>query len=175
MRWTVLLVLGLTACGGGSGNGTDYAAAYVANWTATGTFIVGGNSQSLEVLVPIHETSANIIEVQGFCSDTDTYSAGPMADVTAKGFTLRSGSCTFSSLSCPAGTLSFAWTSGSGTLVDDTLSGTIAGNLSCGPQSSNYSVSFTSTAKGSYGGPAVHGGPGLLQALRAASQKAGTR
>ncbi len=171
MKWTALLGLGLTACGGG----TDFAAAYVANWTATGTFVVDGNSQSLEVLVPIQETSTNVIEVQGFCSDTDTYAAGPLADVTEKGFTLRSGSCSFSSLSCPAGTLTFAWTSGSGMLVDSTLNGAISGTLSCGPQSSNYSVSFTSTTKGSYGGPAVHAGPGLVQALRAASQGTGTR
>lgn len=174
MKWTVLLVLGVTACGSGNGDGTDYAAAYVANWTATGTFVVDGNSQSLEVLVPIQETSKNVIEVQGFCSDTDTYAAGPAADVTANGFTLRSSSCTFSSVSCPAGTLTFAWTSGSGTLVNDTLNGTITGSLSCGQQSANYSVSYTSTSKGSYGGVRVHGGQGLLQSLRAASQRTGT-
>ena len=77
MKWTVLLVLGAHRMWKCNGDGTDFAAAYVANWTATGTFVVDGNSQSLEVLVPIQETSTNVIEVQGFCSDTDTYAAGP--------------------------------------------------------------------------------------------------
>ena len=86
MKWAALAVLCLAACGSGNGNGMDYAAAYVANWTASGTIEVQGNSRGGQVLVPIQETGTNVIELQGFCSDTDAYAGGPVADGTATRF-----------------------------------------------------------------------------------------
>lgn len=131
MKWAALAVLCLAACGSGNGNGMDYAAAYVANWTASGTIEVQGNSRGGQVLVPIQETGTNVIELQGFCSDTDAYAGGPVADVTANGYTVRPDSCSFSSTSCTAGELGFAWTRGSGAL-NNQLTGSISGTLSCG-------------------------------------------
>jgi hypothetical protein len=162
MKWTVLAVLGLAACG----SGTDYAAPYVANWTASATIEIQGSSLELQVLVPIKETGNNLIELQGFCSDNDMYADGPIADVTASGYTVRSDSCSFPSTTCGLGNIGFAWSSGSGGLSNDQLTGSVSGTLSCGTQSLTYSVSFTSTAKGAYGSLTTHGGKGLAEAIR---------
>jgi hypothetical protein len=174
MKWTVLLVLSLAACGSGSGNtnngnssGTDYAAAYVGDWTASGTLAAAGNSQDVQLLLPIQETGSNVIELQGFCSDSDAYASGPLADVTATGFTLRADSCTFASASCSAGNFGFSWSSGSGTLSNNQLAGSVSGTLSCGGQSIDFSLNFNSTMKGAYGsGATAHGHKGL-DAVRA--------
>jgi hypothetical protein len=161
MRWTALAVLGLSACG----SGTDYAAAYIANWTASGSLVSRGGTVAIEVLVPIKETGSNVIELQGFCSDTDMYADGPVADVTASGYTLRPSSCSFASVSCSANQLGFGWASGNGTLNADQLTGSVSGALTCGTLTVPYSLSFTSTAKGTYGLLRAQGGVGLSEAL----------
>ena len=161
--WVVVAVLGLSACG----STTDDAPAYVANWTTQATINAGGSSETGGILLPIQRTDTNVIELQGFCSDTDIYASGPVADVTTNGFTIRPGSCSFSSTACSTGNFSFAWTSGSGTLSNGQLTGSFSGTVSCSTVSVTYTITFTSTSKVAYGSSeTAHGSHGLAEALR---------
>jgi hypothetical protein len=146
-KWMAATLLVVAACGGS----TDNAPAYVADWTTQTTVEAGGQSETAELVIPIQRNDTNVIELQGLCSDTDVYAAGPVADVTATGFTIRPGSCSFSSASCSAGSFGFAWTSGGGTLSNNQLAGSFSGRVSCGGASETYTITFTSTSKGAYG------------------------
>jgi hypothetical protein len=176
MRWTVLAVLCLAACNtttgtdGGTpssdGGTTDYAPPYVANWMVTGDLTADGQDVPQQFTMPVQEVSPNVIELQQFCSDNDIYSDGPVADVTATGFTIRSGSCSYSSVNCSDGDLEVSWASGSGSLSNDVLSATCSGEESCAGLSTAYTVTLTSTSKGTYGSVTAHRGTGLAEGLR---------
>src|SRR5450755_294078 len=176
MKWMGLAVLGLAACGtttgsdggtptGDGGAGTDYAPPYVANWAITGDLNADGTDTPQQFTLPIQELSSNVIELQSFCSETDMYSTGPVADVTASGFTVRADSCSYSSMNCSQGDLEFAWTSGSGSQSNYVLTGNVSGTISCAGLSTDYTFTFTSTSKGTYGSVTAHSGIGLARTL----------
>lgn len=181
MKWMGLAVFCLAACNtttgsdGGTplsdgGTGTDYAPPYVANWAMSGDLNADGTDIPQTFTMPVQELSPNVIELQQFCSDTDIYSDGPVADVTATGFTVRSGSCSYQSVQCSGGDIELSWASGSGSISNDVLTGTFSGEESCAGLSTEYTLSFTSTSKGAYGSVRVHGGTGLAQALHSLKQ-----
>lgn len=176
MKWLGLAALCLAACGtttssdagtptGDGGTGTDYAPPYVANWAITGDLNADGQDVPQEFTIPIQELSTNVIELQGFCSDSDMYSTGPVADVTSTGFTVRSDSCSYTSANCSDGELEFAWTSGSGSQSNNVLTGNFSGTLTCAGLSTDYTFTFTSTSKGTYGSLRAQGGTELARAL----------
>jgi len=163
MQKYTLAVLFLAACGtttnttsdaGNTNDGgtTDYAAPYEGNWSGSVTVTANGQMETTNGVLAIQETAINVIQIQGFCSDTDVYAAGPVADVTASGFTVRADSCTFSSTSCNAGDLTFAWSDGSGSLSNGQVGGSVDGTLTCGTDAIAYSLTFTATGKQAYGG-----------------------
>ena len=159
----MLATLVLSACGGsnssndGGTGGMDYAPPYVGAWTGMATATANGNSITNTVEVPIEETGTNVIELQGFCADTDAYATGPMADVTSSGFTFRSDSCHWASADCTAGNLTFVVTSGSGTLSNGQLSFTFDGSVSCGSQTVTISLTYSASQKGAYGSSTASG------------------
>jgi hypothetical protein len=152
------LVLLLCACGTSSttdnndaGNGTDYAPPYVGAWTGTADIVADGQEFTATSDVPIEELGTNLIELHGFCSDTDAYSSGPQANVSSTGFNLIAGSCSYSSTNCDQGNITFAWSDGTGTLTAGTLSFNIDGSLACGTLTVGYTLTFSSSSKGPYG------------------------
>lgn len=159
MRKAFLAALVLSGCGtssstnnGDAGTGTDYAPPYVGAWTAEVMVTVDGNTTSGSDDLPIQETSTNVIAFQGVCS-TSTYGGQAVtADTTASGFTVVPTSCSYSDpTDCASGDIDLAVTSGSGTLINGTLSGSISGTISCGLESASYTLSFTSSTKNPYG------------------------
>jgi hypothetical protein len=149
----------LAACGSSNGNSdggtnagtTDYAPLYVGAWTGSAVITADGSSITSQAKVPIQEVSTNVIQLHGFCSDTDAYSSGPEADVTSSGFTLRSDSCSWNSVNCTAGNLTFSWSDGSGTLTNGLVTFAVNGTLMCGTLSVSYNLNFSASQKGSYG------------------------
>jgi len=176
MKWNVLAVLCLAACNtttgtdGGTpssdGGTTDYAPPYVANWAVSDDVNADGADMTEDITIPIQRQSTNVIQLQGFCSDTDLYSTGPVADVTATGYTVRADSCSFADSSCTAGNLEFEWAAGSGSLSNNVLTGTLSGTVTCGEESVDYTMTFTSTSMSTYGSSTAHGGTGLARAIR---------
>lgn len=165
MRRAMLATLCLAACGGSPSASTDYAAQYVAAWTAQISIQAQGSSSADQILLPIQEREANVIELQGFCSETNPYSEGLVADVTANGYTVRPDACSIASATCPSGGVGFAWARGDGTLDNGQLTGEMSGTLSCGSVSVNFTASFTSSQRGAYGGFTAQGGSSLGRAF----------
>jgi hypothetical protein len=158
MRKAFFAALVLSGCGTSTttssdgGTGTDYAPPYVGAWTASVTITVNGSSTMGTDDLPIQESSTNVIAFQGVCS-TSTYGGQAVtADTTASGFTVVATSCSYSDPSdCASGDIDLSVSSGSGTLSNGTLSGSISGTISCGLESASYTLSFTSSTKGAYG------------------------
>jgi hypothetical protein len=155
-RCPLLAMAWLAACGGASGSAgdggtTDYAAAFVGAWTGSATITAGTQTVTQQAKVPIEEVSGNLIRLHGFCSDTDAYADGPLADVTSQGLSFRVGSCNWSSSACNSGNLVLQTSGGSGSLTNGALTVALSGTISCGSQSVDYSLNFASSQKGTYG------------------------
>lgn len=165
MKKPLLLLVVLAACGG---QGPDYGAAYVGVWNLSATVTVSGTSTTSTYSLPVEETDTNVLVLHGFCSAIDPYGAGPVADVTASGFTLRASSCSFSDPSdCIAGSVGFSVSHGQGGLTGGTLSGSLEGTLSCGASTLPFTLTFTSSQKGAYGSSsAERSQASLARALR---------
>jgi hypothetical protein len=164
LKPAILFFLGLLASGCGAG--MDFAPPYVANWAVMATLVAGGSSSIEQAALPVQRTDTNVIELQGFCADSDVYAEGPLADVTANGYAIRAGSCSYASAGCNMGNLGFQWASGGGTLSGASLTPAM-GSLSGGTQSISYTLSFTSTDQTPYGGVTAAGTVGRATALRA--------
>jgi hypothetical protein len=152
------------------GNGTDYAPLYVGAWSGSADITADGNEITADAVIPIEEVSTNVIELQGLCSDSDNYAAGPQADVSSTGFSIVSDACSFASENCNQGNITFAWSDGNGSLTNGQLSFNVDGTLSCGTLSVSYTLTFSSSQKGPYG--SLRSGQTPSAALAAAAKRA---
>jgi hypothetical protein len=146
----------LASCGGSD---SDYALPYVGTWTGAVTATSLGQASTGTAVVPIHEVSANLIELLGFCADADATSPGPMGSVTSNGFTLTPSSCSWTSAACTASDFTLAVSSGDGSLNDGVLNFAFNGSGTCGSKTVPLSVGFKSSAKS--GDDSARNGDGL--------------
>ena len=80
------------------------------------------------------------------------------------------GGCSYSSTNCTQGDIGYAWTDGTGTLSSGTLSATVDGTVTCGTLSVGFTLTFSSSQKGTYGrSTARNPGPGKLAATLSAA------
>jgi len=149
-RWSLLLVAGLAACGGGA-DGPDYASAFVGTWTGTASVTSGTNTNSANnVALHITKTGTNALQVADICDDL----SGPAATATsATSFTIGSRTCAPAPVTgCSSVTLAVA--SGTGTISGNTLTVAMSANLSGCSQSFPVTLGFTGTKTASGSGPA---------------------
>src|SRR6185295_2523382 len=149
-RWSLLLVAGLAACGGGA-DGPDYASAFVGTWTGTASATSGGTTNSANnVALHITTSGTNALQIADICEDL----SGPAATATsATSFTIGSRTCAPAPVTgCSSVTLAVA--SGTGTISGNTLTVAMSANLSGCSQSFPVTLGFTGTKTASGSGPA---------------------
>ncbi len=159
----VLALLVLGSCGGTS----DYASPYVGTWSGAVTASSLGQASNATAVVPIREVSTNVIELLGFCADSDLASPGPMGSVSANGFTLSPSSCTWTSAACTAGNFTLSVSGGDGNLSGGTLNFAFNGSGTCGSETTPLSIGFSSSSRS--GNDSPPNGEGLSSVVHISS------